>query len=131
MRDLEVEKTLRQWAKDLVSRYTWLTIRFEYSERRETYLVSYYPYSKIREDEGFVRESAAFEDRMNELYDELRAPLFCYEERIFKLSPHAEVIRHSNPEVVRSNKPEPVPMRHMPRKPKRPRPIEVEEPMEV
>ena len=131
MKDLEVERTLRQWAKDLVSRYTWLTIRFEYNERREAYLVSYYPEWKIEEDEDFVIESGAFEDRMNEQYDEFRAPLFCYEEKLFKLSPHAEVIRHSNPEVVRSNKPEPVSMRHMTRKPKRPRPIEVEEPMEV
>ena len=46
MRDLELEKTLRQWAEDMVKRYTWLTIRFEYNEKRRAYLISYSPESK-------------------------------------------------------------------------------------
>lgn len=54
--------------------------------------------SKADEDERFVIESSAFEDRINEQYDGLKAPLFCYEERLFKLSPTAEVIRHHKPE---------------------------------
>ena len=90
MRDLELEKTLRQWAEDMVKRYTWLTIR--------AYLISYSPESKADEDERFVIESSAFEDRINEQYDGLKAPLFCYEERLFKLSPTAEVVRHHKPE---------------------------------
>lgn len=98
MRDLELEKTLRQWAEDMVKRYTWLTIRFEYNEKRRAYLISYSPESKADEDERFVIESSAFEDRINEQYDGLKAPLFCYEERLFKLSPTAEVIRHHKPE---------------------------------
>ena len=87
MRDLELEKTLRQWAEDMVKRYTWLTIRFEYNEKRRAYLISYSPESKADEDERFVIESSAFEDWINEQYDGLKAPLFCYEERLFKLSP--------------------------------------------
>ncbi len=98
MRDLELEKTLRQWAEDMVKRYTWLTIRFEYNEKRRAYLISYSPESKADEDERFVIESSAFEDRINEQYDGLKAPLFCYEERLFKLSPTAEVVRHHKPE---------------------------------
>ena len=117
MRDLEVEKTLRQWAQDMVSRYRWLTIRLEYDERREALLVSYSPEWKIEEDEDFVIESSAFEDRMNDLYDEFRAPLFCYEEKLFKLSPNAEVFRYHKPEPVltRSNKPAAT-VRHVPKK---------------
>lgn len=120
MRDLEVEKTLRQWAQDMVSRYRWLTIRLEYDERREALLVSYSPEWKIEEDEDFVIESSAFEDRMNDLYDEFSAPLFCYEEKLFKLSPNAAVIRCSKPE----------PTLYREARKKR-RPQLVEEPMEV
>ena len=130
MKDLELEKILRRWAQELVSRYTWLTIRFEYSEKREVYLVTYAPVWEMDREERFFLESSAFEDRMRETYGD-DAPLFCYDERYFKLSPHAEVIRHSKPEVVRGNQPEPAPVRHLPRKPKRPRPVEVEEPIEV
>ena len=122
MKDLELEKILRRWAQELVSRYTWLTIRFEYSEKEMSYLVTYAPVWEMDREERFFLESSAFEDRMRETYGD-DAPLFCYDERYFKLSPHAEVIRHS--------KPEPAPVRHLPRKPKRPRPVEVEEPMEV
>ena len=34
-----------------------------------------------------------FEDRMNDIYSD-DAPLFCDEERLFRLSPAAEVIRY-------------------------------------
>lgn len=97
MRDLELEQILRRWAQDLVSRYTWLTIRFEYSERRGVYLVSYSPSEKIDESESFARETMEFENRMNDLYDD-NAPLFCDEEELFKLSSEAEVIRYHTPE---------------------------------
>lgn len=99
MRDLELEQILRRWAQDLVSRYTWLTIRFEYSERRGVYLVSYSPSEKIDESESFARETMEFENRMNDLYDD-NAPLFCDEEELFKLSSEAEVIRYHTPEKV-------------------------------
>ena len=97
MKDLEVERILRQYAEDLVSRYTWLTIRFEYSEKRSVYLVSYSPRQMISRSKPFIRESMAFEDRMNDIYDD-DAPLFCKDEELFKLSPEAEVVRHHAPE---------------------------------
>ena len=97
MKDLDVERALRRYAEDLVSRYPWLTIRFEYSEKRSVYLVSYSPAQKINENESFIRESMAFEDRMNDIYDD-DAPLFCDDEELFKLSPEAEVVRHHAPE---------------------------------
>ena len=99
MRDLDLEQILRRWAQDLVSRYTWLTIRFEYSERRGVYLVSYSPSEKIDESESFARETMEFENRMNDLYDD-NAPLFCDEEELFKLSSEAEVICYRTPEKM-------------------------------
>ena len=91
MKDLELEMILRNWARSMVSRYTWLTLRFEYNKKRDVYLVSYSPEEKAGDD--FVTEAIAFEDRMNELYGDY-APLFCYDERLFRLSPAAEVIRY-------------------------------------
>lgn len=94
MRNFDIETSLRDWAKDMVSRYTWLTIRFEYSCDRNCYLVSYY-YSKVINDEHpFYSEAINFEDNMNELYHN-DAPLFCDEERLFKLSDNAETIGKS------------------------------------
>ena len=91
MKDLELEMILRQWAQGMVSRYTWLTIRFEYNKKRDVYLVSYSPEEKAGDD--FVIESIALENRMKELYGDY-APLFCYDEELFRLSPAAEVIRY-------------------------------------
>ena len=91
MKDLKIENALRNWARSMVSRYTWLTIRFEYSEKERVYLVSYSPEEKAGDD--FVIESIALENRMKELYGDY-APLFCYDEELFRLSPAAEVIRY-------------------------------------
>ena len=91
MKDLRLEKILRRWAQDMVNRYTWLTIRFEYSEKERVSLVSYSPEEKAGDD--FVIESIALENRMKELYGDY-APLFCYDEELFRLSPAAEVIRY-------------------------------------
>ena len=91
MKDLKIENALRNWARSMVSRYTWLTIRFEYSEKERVSLVSYSPEEKAGDD--FVIESIALENRMKELYGDY-APLFCYDEELFRLSPAAEVIRY-------------------------------------
>ena len=97
MKDLEVERILRQYAEDLVSRYTWLTIRFEYSEKRSVYLVSYSPKCLISGKTALINEMMDFEDRMNDVYGD-DAPLFCKDEELFKLSPEAEEVRHHAPE---------------------------------
>ena len=93
MKDLRLETTLRRWAQDMVNRYTWLTIRFEYNEEDGIFLVSYSPKEMISGNKPFIRDSMAFENRMNAIYSD-DAPLFCDEERLFRLSPAAEVIRY-------------------------------------
>ena len=122
MKDLKIENALRRWAQDMVSRYTWLTLRFEYNEKRDVYLVSYSPEEKAGDD--FVTEAIAFEDRMNELYGDY-APLFCYDEELFRLSPAAEVIRYEPKRM-----PAPSPKRTMTKttrtRTKKPQPLAVE-----
>ena len=87
----KIEKELRNWFNYSVSRYRWLSIKFEYSEARSVYLVSFSPTDKIKECEQFIKESAEFEDLINARYGN-SSPLFCDDEKYFKLSPNAEVI---------------------------------------
>lgn len=95
MRDNNLESTLRNWFKDMVNRYRWLNIKFEYSEKQGVYLVSYAPISEISSNDDFISESMDFEDKMNAFYGD-NAPLFCDEEKYFKLSEDAEVIEYVN-----------------------------------
>lgn len=92
MRNHNLETTLRNWFEEMVNRYKWLNIKFEYSEKREIYLVSYSPVQKIEEDESFMRDSMDFEDKISILYGD-EAPLFCDEEKYFRLSSDAETIK--------------------------------------
>lgn len=91
MRSLNIETSIRTWAKDLVARYEWLKIRFEYSDIRNRYLISYYYSKDLHDDNTFFTEAMSFEDKMNSLHGE-NAPLFCDEEELFKLSLNAESI---------------------------------------
>jgi len=92
MKKYEVEQALREWAQEMVQKYAWLTIRYEYNDTRNRYLVSYSPSEIIEENEEFCRESMSFEDYMNlTFFDD--APLFCDDERLFHLSEQAEVVK--------------------------------------
>ena len=92
MKNNEVETALYAWAQDMVQKYTWLTIRYEYSDTRNRYLVSYSPSGIIEDNEDFCRESMSFEDYMNlTFFDD--APLFCDDERLFHLSEKAVVVK--------------------------------------
>ncbi|ERJ81855.1 hypothetical protein HMPREF1990_01182 [Porphyromonas gingivalis W4087] len=95
--DLEVR--LHNWFTGIVSRYQWLSVKFEYSERFGVYLVSYFYESKfdqnIEEYDCFFEESMKFEDQINMDYGD-EAPLFCDEEKYFKLSHNAKLIKHKS-----------------------------------
>ncbi|MCD8203474.1 MAG: hypothetical protein LUD48_07515, partial [Prevotella sp.] len=81
--------------KKMVNRYKWLKIKYEYSEDRHVYLVSYSPIGKIEKNEDFMKESIDFENEISLLYENY-APLFCDEESLFKLSQNAELIQYSD-----------------------------------
>lgn len=90
-----VEQFLRKWLKKLVQKYKWLTIKFEYNEKEQRYLVSYSPKEEIENDDNFMRDSMMLEDMFNDFFGDY-APLFCDEEEYFKLSPNAEIIKCEN-----------------------------------
>lgn len=93
MRNSKLEGVLRNWFNMMVDRYKWLSIKFEYNEKRGIYLVSYSPVSKIGNSDDFIKDSMEFEDKINSLYGDA-SPLFCDEEKYFKLSSNAETIEH-------------------------------------
>ena len=90
MKRIEIYSKLSEWCKMITQKYEWLTVKFEYSDGRGTYLVSFYPSSKTESCEQFNIDAMAFEDEMNDIYGDI-APLFCDEESCFKLSNEAEV----------------------------------------
>lgn len=95
MRIPKIECLLREYANIMVKIYKWLTIKFEYNEEKNRYLVSYSPKYKIQNDDNFMKESMMLEDYFNMVYGEL-APLFFDDEELFKLSPNAEVIKYES-----------------------------------
>lgn len=88
----EIEIILVRWCKEMVAKYGWLTIKYEYSPKNGVYLVSFSPLSEIEQCDEFNVEVMKFEDEMNAHYGN-NAPLFCDEERNFKFSENVEIIR--------------------------------------
>ncbi len=98
MKNSHIENTLREYFDTMINRYKWLKIKFEYNEKRGVHLVSYSPKEKIAEDENFLKDSMAFEDKINLQYED-NAPLFCDDEKYFKLSSNAETIKHVSKKI--------------------------------
>ena len=86
----KIYKKLYGWCKRITRKYGWLTVKFEFSDRYDTYLVSFYPSSIIENSDQFNIDAMAFEDKMNDQFGDM-APLFCDEESCFKLSNKAKV----------------------------------------
>ncbi len=86
-----MEQQIKDWAYQMVKRFNWLVVKYEYSEKFRTYLVSFSPMSMIDENDKFNLEAIAFNDKMVQLYGD-DAPLFTDEEKLFKLTDGAEVI---------------------------------------
>lgn len=101
MKQEEIKKKLVAWFDKMMAKYEWLSIKFEYSYKFRSYLVSFSPSSKINECDNFCIEAMSFEDEMNKLYGD-DAPLFCDDEKYFKLSEKAEIV-HRNIAFNRKN----------------------------
>lgn len=87
----EIEGILIPWCKEMVSKYEWLTIKYELSSKYGLYIVSFSPVSEIDKCDEFNLEVMKFEDDMNAHYGN-KAPLFCDEERNFVLSENATIL---------------------------------------
>lgn len=86
----EIKKQLTEWFNIMLAKYTWLKVKYEYNEAKECFLVSFCISSDI-EDSDFDKDVLDFEELMDNKYGDY-SPLFCDNERLFKLSPNAEVL---------------------------------------
>ena len=99
MKNKNLEIVLRNWFEEMTNRYKWLIIKFEYNEKRGVYLISYEPTRKIKKSPCFIKESMDFEDKLSDVYGD-EAPLFCDDEKYFKISTEAEVIQYRNYDFI-------------------------------
>ncbi|MBQ9218073.1 MAG: hypothetical protein IJ724_07215 [Muribaculaceae bacterium] len=86
-----MELTIQNWAEEMVRIYTWLTIKFEYSNRYKTFLVDLVYPSQYGDDENFHRAAMAFNDKMCDTYGD-DAPLFTNNGKLFSLSDDAQIV---------------------------------------
>jgi len=90
-----IEKQLNAHAHHMVNCFKNLTIRYEYCVSKDIYLMSYYT-DKLVDYNEFAEDAMKFADKMNIIYNELNAPLFCDNEKLFKLSANATTISNKN-----------------------------------
>lgn len=86
-----IKEQLNTWFGQMLQKYTWLSIKFEYNDLEECFMVSFSPKFIISQDEGFCKEALTFENEMNKAYGDY-APLFCDEEDLFTLSSESEFL---------------------------------------
>lgn len=86
-----IKEQLNTWFSQMLQKYTWLSIKFEYNDLEKCFMVSFSPKFIISQDEGFCKEALTFENEMNKVYGDY-APLFCDDEDLFTLSSEAEFL---------------------------------------
>ena len=91
MKNEIIKEQLNTWFSQMLQKYTWLSIKFEYNDLEKCFMVSFSPKFIISQDEGFCKEALTFENEMNEVYGDY-APLFCDDEDLFTLSSDAELL---------------------------------------
>ena len=97
----QIKELLITWSNDMLDKYEWLCVKYEFSTKRGVYLVSFSPKSQIELSDEFNIEAMRFEDELYDLYGD-NAPLFPDEDELFELSDTAEIIE--NPHAYASTK---------------------------
>lgn len=91
MRNAEIESQLRDWFEKMMKVYSNLSFKFEYSERRQVYLVSAIVDLDEETYEHYCSDSMVFEDQLANRYGD-DTPLFTDNEELFELSSNAYVV---------------------------------------
>ena len=94
---------LENWSNLMVRKFDGLTIRFEYNESHQCYLVSYNRLHNNEQANKFYRLLIKFE-RMFENDYPFNAPLFSENNRLFKLSDKAKTISKNSPAMDNQNR---------------------------
>ena len=91
MRNAEIDSQLRDWFEKMMKVYSNLSFKFEYSERRQVYLVSAIVDLDEETYEHYCSDSMVFEDQLANRYGD-DTPLFTDNEELFELSSNAYVV---------------------------------------
>ena len=91
MRSADVENKLVAWFEMMMKKYTTLSFKYEYSEKRRVYLVSAIVDLDVESYEQYCSDSMAFEDKLAYTYGD-DAPLFTDNEQLFQLSANAKEV---------------------------------------
>lgn len=89
MKNLEIENCLKEWCESMLSKFPTITIFYEYSEKRNVYLVDTKVNLCDAEYDDFCIQAMIFEDEMNSRFD-IDAPLFTENGELFSLSKDAK-----------------------------------------
>ncbi len=95
-RQEEIKKQLTDWFDLMLAKYTWLKVKYEYNVNKECYLISFCISPDLECSDAFDKDVLEFEKAMGNKYGDY-SPLFCDNERLFKLSPNAEVVENFTP----------------------------------
>lgn len=86
-----MEQMIKDWATVMVNHFSWLTIKFEFSEKYRTFLVDFVYSSEYDDCDEFNVQAMSFNDKLIDLYHD-DAPLFTDNGELFTLSAAATVI---------------------------------------
>ncbi len=86
-----IEAELQTWCRRMVEKYTWLTIKYEFSKSYDCLLVSFNGGKDNLAGEEFCKYVLAFEDEMHDKWQD-ESPLFCDNEDLYELSGSAKTI---------------------------------------
>lgn len=95
MDEKEIERRLKEWSNEMVNKFDSLTIRYEYSNSLCCYRVSYTTIHNKEQATKFYKFLIEFEKKMEKDYP-YDAPLFTDDNRLFKLSQKAIVIKRKS-----------------------------------
>ncbi len=90
MKNLKIENELIVWFDKMLSLYSNLSFRFEYSETYGVYIVSYDAPIEVLQENDFCDEIVSFENHLDKLFG-AEAPLFTEKEIWFSVSENASI----------------------------------------
>lgn len=88
MKNLEIENCLKEWCESMLAKFPTITLCYEYSEKRNVYLVNAMVNLCDAVYDEFCIQTMIFEDEMNSRFD-IEAPLFTENSELFSLSKEA------------------------------------------
>lgn len=91
MKNDNIIALLKEWFNIMLKKYEGLSFKYEYSEKRKVYLVSYNASDDLLDDDAFCCDIIDFENEMNNEWG-IYAPLFCENESLFELCPYSNSV---------------------------------------